>query len=81
MNGTGNYRGGLVGYANVSVTACYYDRETSVMDDVDGASANPAYTTAMKTQGTYTGWDFSTVWDIDTLNNGYPYLTNNAPAE
>jgi hypothetical protein len=39
-------------------------------------------TSQMKTQGTFTSWDFSTVWAIDSsgnINNGYPYLINNPP--
>ena len=31
----------------------------------------------MKTQSTFTGWDFNTIWALSTTkNNGYPYLQN-----
>ncbi len=34
----------------------------------------------MKLTGTFTGWDFTTVWDIDPdMNDGYPYLRSNMP--
>jgi hypothetical protein len=34
----------------------------------------------MKTQGTFTGWDFVNIWKIDpNANDGYPYLRNNPP--
>lgn len=33
------------------------------------------YTTQMKQQSNYIGWDFETIWGIDpNINNGYPYL-------
>ena len=37
----------------------------------------------MKSKSTYTGaWDFTNDWDIDAttpINDGFPYLRNNAP--
>lgn len=34
----------------------------------------------LKTQATYTGWDFASVWAIDSaLNGGYPYLQGFTP--
>ncbi|MBP6231391.1 MAG: hypothetical protein KA397_07060 [Paludibacteraceae bacterium] len=31
----------------------------------------------MKQKATYTGWNFTTIWDINpAVNNGYPYLRN-----
>jgi hypothetical protein len=35
----------------------------------------------MKTQSTFSGWNFSTIWAINEgINNGYPYLQANPPA-
>jgi hypothetical protein len=32
-------------------------------------------TVEMQTQETFVGWDFVTIWDIDSAeNNGYPFL-------
>jgi len=67
--------GGLVG-SNVggTLTACFYDTTTSGMSDSNGT---PTITANMKNQATFSGWDFSTIWGIDsggTINNGYPYL-------
>ena len=37
-------------------------------------------TTQMKTQGTFTDWNFTNIWAINpTANNGYPYLRDNPP--
>ncbi len=34
----------------------------------------------MKTQGTFTNWNFTTTWEIDPdINDGYPHLQSNAP--
>ena len=66
--------GGLVGsYYNNGVlpVSAYYDSETSGMSDTDKGVAKT--TTQMKTQATFTGWDFSTIWSIASgVNNGYP---------
>jgi hypothetical protein len=41
----------------------------------NGITANGMTTTQMKTQATYTGWDFTSTWSIDpSKNNGYPVL-------
>lgn len=41
----------------------------------NGITANGKTTTEMKTQSTYSGWDFTSTWGIDPgKNNGYPYL-------
>jgi hypothetical protein len=51
----------------------YWDRETS---GTTYSSSGTGLTTAqMKTQSSYVGWDFDTLWGIDpTINEGYPYL-------
>ncbi|MFA6469446.1 MAG: GLUG motif-containing protein [Bacteroidota bacterium] len=73
----GLYRlGGLIGdCCSGSVANSYWDTEAS------GAASNPSgtgtgLTTAqMKTQSSFSGWDFSSIWAINpSVNNGYPYL-------
>jgi hypothetical protein len=68
-------KGGLVG-RNIAcvVNDCFWDTETS------GLATSPVgtgkTTAEMKTQATFTNWDFVTIpiWNIDTENNGYPHL-------
>lgn len=57
-----------------SCTNCYWDNESSgKLTTTCGAS--PKSTAQMKTQSTYSGFDFNTVWAMSNiLNNGYPYL-------
>ncbi len=74
--------GGLVGKRDTlgaSVTNfSYWDLDTSERLTSSGGSGKT--TTQMKTQSTFTGWDFSNIWAIDSsTNNGYPYLRNNPP--
>lgn len=77
VTSTSSYRsGGIVGYQNGgsnNVLSCYYD-------NYSGSSTNKGTlvsTEAMKTQSTFTGWDFNTVWALSaTKNNGYPHLQN-----
>jgi len=61
----------------ITVTDCFYNSTTAggLPDDY----AIGKSTSQMKLQATYTGWDFSNVWNIDTKNNGYPYLKDNPP--
>lgn len=62
---------GLVGMYGGSVKNSFYESETTGQ-----TSLGTALTTAeMKTQASYTDWDFGQIWTIDSaLNNGYPYL-------
>lgn len=88
VSGSGDV-GGLVGYRpplSGTVTGCFFDSETSGTTHSDGGTA--ATTSAMKTQTTFAGWDFSgetangtdDVWSISSsINGGYPYLTAIAP--
>jgi hypothetical protein len=69
--------GGLVGYIPGSQTAtdCFWDSQTS--GQANSALGTGKTTAEMKTEGTYTNWDFNTtpLWDIDPAwNQGYPYL-------
>jgi hypothetical protein len=63
----------------------YWDKQATNLINLGGGNANIAAdngitangktTTDMKTQATYSGWDFTTVWAIEqNKNNGYPYL-------
>lgn len=72
--GTGFNIGGLVGGGDSSaVTDSYWDTETSLQTTSFGGIGKT--TNEMKLQSTYTGWDFTATWNIDsTINNGYPHL-------
>lgn len=55
----------------------YNEYDTDEFPTPEDAAMNgvPKTTAQMKSQATYSGWDFSSVWGIDpALNNGYPYL-------
>ncbi|WP_214627078.1 S-layer homology domain-containing protein [Paenibacillus agaridevorans] len=62
---------GLVGMGDGSVSNSFYESEATGQ-----TSLGTALTTAeMKTQASYTDWDFDGIWTIDSVvNNGYPYL-------
>ncbi|EHL78959.1 GLUG motif-containing protein [Bacillus smithii] len=52
------------------VTNSYFDSQTTGVSDTSNAGI-PKTTAEMKTQSTYTNWDFTNVWGID---NDYPFL-------
>jgi hypothetical protein len=66
--------GGLVGVSvNPAVTNSYWDTQTSSRTISDGGTGKT--TAQMKTQSTYVGWNFDSVWEIDSsVNEGYPHL-------
>ncbi len=66
--------GGLIGHPyELTISKCYYDTNTTGMSDTGKGS--PTTTSLMKTKSTYSGWDFTDTWDIDSsINGGYPYL-------
>jgi hypothetical protein len=73
----GSFVGGFVGNDDSNdgiITNCFWDTETS--GQLTSAGAEVGKTTAeMKTLGTFTDWDFTTVWHISVVdNNGYPHL-------
>lgn len=81
---TGNTFNGVFAAAG-GTSSNYWDRQTTTLSILGGGSAviaqdngltaNGKTTTEMKTQATYTGWDFTSTWGIDqSKNNGYPYL-------
>lgn len=74
--GLAPYRsGGLVGVQNSgTVTNSYFSnvfRCHEAADAGNGLTANQ-----LTQQDSFSGWDFSTIWDIDE-NNSFPYLRNN----
>ena len=76
----GNAGGGFVGYFNTqsgTIDSSYWDIETSGQTTggkyTDTTQVHGRTTAQMKTQSTYTGWDFSNRWYISAnANNGYP---------
>ncbi len=72
----GSTLGGLIGFQANSpntVSSCFWDNQTSGRSSSAGGIGES--TTNMKTQSTFSGWDFTTVWAISSgVNNGYPYL-------
>lgn len=62
---------GLVGMGGGAIKNSFYESEKTGQPSV-----GTALTTAeMKTQASYTDWDFGQIWTIDSaVNNGYPYL-------
>jgi hypothetical protein len=57
-----------------STTYCYYDSTVSGLSDTTGSSI-PKTTAQMKTQGSFSTYDFDITWGIDsTKNDSYPYL-------
>jgi hypothetical protein len=64
-----------------SITNSYFD--TTTTGQSQGVSNFPQSTvtgeldTAMKSQATFSSWDFSKTWGISSaINQGYPYLLN-----
>ncbi len=62
------HKGGLIGQNSGAVSDSYYDSGVSGQLD---AAGTPKSTEEMKLQSTFTDWDFSNVWGLDS---GYPYL-------
>lgn len=70
-----SYLGGLIGRCDGSCTDCFWDKETS--NWLTSACGTGKTTAEMKTKSTFTdaGWNFDTIWDIDSyINDGYPYF-------
>jgi hypothetical protein len=71
-------------YDSAKVSNCYWNTQTSGISVgygtiTDGGTFSGAgLTTAqMKLQSSYSGWDFTTVWSINSgINNGYPNLAS-----
>ncbi len=64
-------------FGTTTYTANFFDETTSGQTSAGVAGSATAKTTAaMKTQSTFTGWDFSTIWQI--IGTNYPDLRNNS---
>ncbi len=77
--GLSPYRsGGLVGVQNAgTVTNSYWSKEYTCHEssgEGTGLTINQ-----LKQQVSFSGWNFTTIWDIDE-NNSFPYLRNNEQA-
>lgn len=75
------YIGGLIGLkeSNTTVDNSFWDTETSGQANSDGGTDKT--TAEMKTQSTFTNWDFNDIWNIDPVeNDGYPFLRNTGNA-
>jgi len=76
------FGGGLIGNVSGShavITSSYWDTETSGYSYSAGGTGKT--TAEMKTQSTFTAWDFTSIWTINgTTNAGYPYLQNLIPS-
>ena len=69
--------GGFVGYSSSApgLTNCYWDMNTSNQNTSYNGVAIGLNDTQMKQQVSYSGWDFTNAWAINSAkNNGYPYL-------
>jgi len=75
VTGTADSNGGFCGRLwSGTATGNHYDSTTSGKSDT--TAATPQTTEEMKTQGTFTTWDFATpIWLMDDIkNDGYPNL-------
>ena len=79
VSGTTNV-GGLVGFSNATVSSSFWDVETDgIVGNVSGANnygATGKTTAEMKTQSTFSGWDFTTIWQM--IGTNYPDLRQNS---
>jgi hypothetical protein len=67
--------GGLVaGTDRATATSSYWDTETS--GRTTSILGTGKTTAEMKTQSTFTSWDFDNIWSIGSLNDGYPYIAS-----
>jgi len=77
VNAIGLQVGGLIGYTDGTVSNSFYNSETSLQSDNTGKGV-PKTTAEMKTQATFTTWDFTAstgVWNINPTGYiSYPYL-------
>ena len=56
-----------------TITDCFWDTQTSGTAVSDGGTGKT--TAEMKSQSTFTNWDFVTIWGIlSTINDGYPFF-------
>jgi len=69
-------KGGLIGsYVAGAVTNTYWDKTASGITTTGGNKGTAKTTSEMKTQTTFSGWDFSKTWFLKASSNaGYPSL-------
>jgi hypothetical protein len=76
-------KGGLAGLVadEATITSSYWDKETSgLASSAGGAGVIGKITSEMKTQSTYSDWDFSAIWGMQSaINDGYPSFTLSSP--
>jgi formylglycine-generating enzyme required for sulfatase activity len=80
-----SYVGGLMGKNSGSVSSTYWDINTSGQNTSPAGEGRPTLPmTYPYDPDTYVNWDFENVWTPDEqhlINDGYPYLRDNAPPE
>ena len=77
MTGVSSDYGGLVG--NKTSTSNFFDEDNFWDTQTSGLASSEMgtgkTTGEMKTQSTFSNWDFATIWGISpSINNGYPHL-------
>ena len=83
----GKASGLIAGGSNLTITNCYWSKECNmtidglpdvkrgVGTDISEDPTTGLTLTEMRTKASYAGWDFDTIWAIDTnKNGGLPYL-------
>jgi len=84
VNGYSNNCGALVGeVSNGLVINSYWNIDSANINHSSGGEGRTTtQLTALHPTDTFVGWDFNTVWAIDSStnnNNGFPYLGNPTP--
>lgn len=62
-----DYVAGFCPYNDVPTYDCYFDHDIAPLDD---DYATPKTTAEMKTQSTFSGWDFTDVWKLGAFAGG-----------
>lgn len=77
VQASSSFRGGFAGYHVVSTNSGnYWDKTTSGL--TTSAIGIGKTTTEMRSQGTFSGWNFTTDWQLDAgFNGGRPSLVSN----
>ncbi|MDH8679903.1 ZmpA/ZmpB/ZmpC family metallo-endopeptidase-related protein, partial [Fusibacter bizertensis] len=78
ISATGDSKGGFGGKFNIAYSKainCYYDVLKSETAPKYSNHATNKPTTGMLQQSTFTNWDFTNVWSIDS-GSSYPYLNS-----
>ena len=81
-NFSSSYQGGFIGdsQSGSTITACFWNSSSTAQlvgigNIDDPVELHKSTTAAMKTESTFTGWDFVNIWDIDaSTNDGYPFF-------